>query len=371
MADDPERSSNAAATNLAQAIRMHESFVLRRQGGKRADLRFAKLQWVKLVNRRLDEIEFSGADLTAADLSHSILDRAVLYCSNLSHASLIGASIRRADLRGAKLKGTNFDFANLEGADFRQATIASVSSAGENSPWKVAGGENDNGTVSFINCSMKGAKLDNANLKDAKFDGAILTDATFAGTTLGNASFEGAVLLGVNIEHLRVAKDRLKSCVIDPNPEIRERLPEFMSRLQESELWVSSGGRQGRIADFSGEDIRLLAPMMNSRKLTGIVLRNTLAVGVDLSGCEAQCSNFEGADLRDARFVRADLRGTSFRGANLAHADFTQADLSDLVLQSGQSIKTVFEGAILDGAKFDDRAVISASNRPSVANQAR
>jgi uncharacterized protein YjbI with pentapeptide repeats len=134
--------------------------------------------------------------------------------------------------------------------------------------------------VSFLNCSLKGATLNNANLNDADFDGAVLTGATIRGTILGNASFEGAVLTGVDLSDLAVARERLKRCIMDPPPEARTRLPLLVANLASAQSWVESGGRQGGPANLEREDIRLLGRMMKCRKLTRMNCSNTLALDI-------------------------------------------------------------------------------------------
>ena len=136
-------------------------------------------------------------------------------------------------------------------------------------------------------------------------------------------------------------------------PEQRARLPRWLAMLDEMEGFVRSGGRSGNPASFEGEDIRLLANHMKGRMLTGINLKNSIAVHADFTGCELQAAKFDGADLRGAIFVGADLRGASFAGANLAHAEFVQANLLPLELNSGTSLPTMFDGAILHHADFD------------------
>ena len=331
---------------LSAKIRLHEAFVLRQPGGARADLRFITWPSRKFVNRRLDGIELSGGDISGVNFSGTSFDEASLNCSNLSRANFTECSIRRADLRGARLTGAIFDRANLEGADFRRATIAFFDKDGR---WNSLGGQHQNAAVSFASCSLKGARLDNANLKDANFENAILTNASFAGASLGNACFDGAVLLGVKLAELRVDGDRLKNCVLDPGPEAWTKFPGLVARLEASELWVQSGGRRGQVANFHGEDVRLLAARMRNRKLTGINLTACLAVGVDMSGCELQGAIFDGADLRDSNFEGADIRGASFRGANLAHAKFVNAHSSPLLLNDGAVVETIYDGANLEG----------------------
>ncbi len=343
------RGEPISAKDFVATIRAHEDYAARLCGGRRADLRFSQLARVNLSSRRLNGINFTGANLQGANFAGASLDEALLSCADLCRANLTEASLRKADLRGARILGASFECANLDGVDFRQGTIAVAG----NDSWAIAGQDKNGSTmVSFANCSLKGANLQNANLKNANFDGALLNGACFAGTTLENATFEGAVLIGVKISELRVPASKLSNCITDPGPEQKSRLPYLMEALQGAQLWVESGGRQGAAANLEGEDIRLLAPVMKNRKLTGIKLARTMAVNADFTACELQGANFDGADLRGAIFIGADLRGASFRGTNLAHASFFQANLLPLQLQSGVTLPTRFDGAVLDNTSF-------------------
>ena len=352
MANREPQNSSVNAADLVSAIKAHENYVLRLPNGKRADCRFVKAPEINLSGRRLDEIELSGADLKGANLKGANLNRASLSCADLQKADLSGASLNRTDLRGARIQGASFEFAEMDGADFRQSTIAFTD---KHNKWTVLGRDQEYmSTVSFANCSLKGAKMNNANLKDANFDGALLNGASFSGATLGNATFEGAVLIGVDLSELRVPKEKFKNCVIDPGPEQTARLPRFIAALERAQRWAETGGREGVAANLEGEDIRLLAQMMKNRKLTGIRCSKSLAVDANFSGCELQAANFDGADLRGALFIGADLRGASFCGANLAHANFSQANLLPLDLKSGVSLPTKFDGAVLDRVNFHE-----------------
>ncbi|HEX4104934.1 MAG TPA: pentapeptide repeat-containing protein [Rhizomicrobium sp.] len=341
----------ADVSSLDAVIQAHEKYVLGLAGGRRADLKFFRAPATDWSGRRLDDIELSGAYLAEANLAGANLSRASLNCANLVRANLSGTNLWHADLRGARIQGANFEFADMDGADFRQATIAMIDPGGK---WTAPGTEKGPAFVSFANCSLRGAKLNNANLKNAKFDGAMLNEVSFAGATLDNATFEGAVLVGVNLKELRVQPGRLRNCIIDPRPESHSRLSRCLAMLDEAQQWARTDGREGRQASFEGEDIRLLARHMKDRALTGINLARTIAVNTDFARCELQAAKFDGADLRGASFYGADLRGASFAGANLAHANFTQANLLPLVLESGKKITTSFEGALLDRANFSD-----------------
>ncbi|HUO01553.1 MAG TPA: pentapeptide repeat-containing protein [Rhizomicrobium sp.] len=338
-------------TGIEAAIQAHEKYVLGVAGGRRADLKFLRAPAIDLSARRLDDIELSGAYLAEANFSGASLTRASLNCANIMRANLSGANLWHVDLRGARIQGANFEFADMDGADFRQASIAMIDPNGK---WTAPGTEKGPAFVSFANCSLRGAKLNNANLKNAKFDGAMLNEVSFAGATLDNATFEGAVLVGVNLKEMRVQPARLRNCIIDPRPESHSRLSRCLAMLDEAQTWARTEGREGSPASFEGEDIRLLARHMKERALTGINLARTIAVNTDFSGCELQAAKFDGADLRGANFGGADLRGASFAGANLSHANFTKANLLPLVLEKGGKIATSFEGAALDRANFAD-----------------
>ena len=70
-----------------------------------------------------------------------------------------------------------------------------------------------------------------------------------------------------------------------------------------------------------------------------------MAIGVSFAGCQLQAAKFDGADLRDADFGKANLSGVSLKGAKLAHAKFAGAKLQNLALVSGKSVRPDLSGA--------------------------
>ena len=73
--------------DLNTIIQLHEKWLRREPGGKKANLSSADLR---------------GADLSGADLSHA----------DLRYADLSGADLSHADLRYADLRGANVDFSS-------------------------------------------------------------------------------------------------------------------------------------------------------------------------------------------------------------------------------------------------------------------
>ena len=241
---------------LAERLNAHERLILAKPGGQRAILNFANLRKLNLRRRRFDEISMLSADLSSSDFSETNLDRALLMGANLANGNFTKASLRRADLRGAALRGARFDYANLNGADFREATVVFHS---EERGWRIVTSNDDKVGAHFVGCSLIKANFDNANLKNACFDGAILKGASFANAALLNASFNDAVLVDVDISQLRVPKERLKNCLLDPEPHLLIELPQLQHRLELHEMWVKSGGRKGAVCSFEGDDLRVAA----------------------------------------------------------------------------------------------------------------
>lgn len=86
------------ANKLQEILEKHRSWLEDKEGGVRADLRYADLSRANLRN----------ADLRGA---------------NLRYANLLGADLREADLRGANLIGANLRGADLRGADLSRAEL--------------------------------------------------------------------------------------------------------------------------------------------------------------------------------------------------------------------------------------------------------
>ena len=120
----------------------------------------------------------------------------------------------------------------------------------------------------------------------------------------------------------------------------------LFSILQEHQLWVLSGGKNGRKADLSGAN------------LTGKSLRDANLKRADLSGADLSKADLSGANLRGADLTDSDLTKANLTTAILKNADLTRARLNMAIL-----IKTDLRGVNLnraflnktdlEGANFD------------------
>ncbi len=330
----------------------HEKF-LRGQGGVRAILRFVDSRGLMLPRRMLNDVDFTGADLTGGIFAGCHLERASLYCADLSRCDLRASNLKRADLRGACLIGASLNGAVLDEADMRAAYVAIPDGKGGlQMRWRPGPADRRDDGADFTNCAMRGVRLRNANLKGANFSGAILDSADLAGAKLTDAIFKGAVLTGVALGDLSLTAAQLEGCVVDPGPEALARMPSIAAMLRDAAEWVESDGKRGKPGVVDDEDLRPLAGALKSRILTGLSARRVLAVRADFTASELQGANFDGADLRGANFEGADLRGASFRGARLSHASLQRANLAPLTLSDGKLHSADFSGASLDRTDF-------------------
>ncbi|HUO93155.1 MAG TPA: pentapeptide repeat-containing protein [Rhizomicrobium sp.] len=334
----------------------HERFLLHKAGGALAQLTAMDLSKLNFAQRNLSDIDLSGATLRSAVLARTNLERANLYCADLRLADLRHACLASADMRGTSLRGANLSCANLDNANLRSATMSRPGAEPILQRNSVSG-------VDFSNCSMKRATFNGASLEGVNFTGAMMQGADFKGAKLADVTFKDAVLTGVNLANLKVPAEALVGAVTDPSADKVARAEELKAMIEVHYTWIRTNGREGKPANFDGEDLRPLQSYLAGRHLTGLSARNAIAIGVSFAGCQMQGARLEGADLRDADFSDSDLRAASFRGARLTHARFAKANLCALKLVDGrtQTVDLVealaladqFSGAVLD-ARLED-----------------
>ena len=116
------------------------------------------------------------------------------------------------------------------------------------------------------------------------------------------------------------------------------------SILKEHQLWIKSGGRNGKRAELSGKDLR-------NANLHGANLR-------EANLCEA---NLREANLLGANLCRADLRRADLRGAGLRIADLRGVNLEEADLEWADLLFANLEGANLERAELG-RADLRGAN---------
>ncbi|WP_304186738.1 pentapeptide repeat-containing protein, partial [Phenylobacterium aquaticum] len=110
------------AAEFEAMVRSHEGFLAGQPGSMRALPRYVIAHRMRCEGRRLNEADFTGADLTGSIFIGGDLTRAAFYCATLAKCDFRNARLLRADLRGASFAGARLGGAMLDEADLRAAT---------------------------------------------------------------------------------------------------------------------------------------------------------------------------------------------------------------------------------------------------------
>lgn len=119
-------------------------------------------------------------------------------------------------------------------------------------------------------------------------------------------------------------------------------------------LWLQSGGRQGRRANFSAMDLQ----------------------GIDLRDCYLPEANFRTANLRGANLSGADLQGADFSQSIVENANFMSAKLegcnfarcagTGIYFNRASMTGANLSGAMMDAADFSDTNLAGAKCREAL-----
>jgi hypothetical protein len=107
---------------------------------------------------------------------------------------------------------------------------------------------------------------------------------------------------------------------------------DYKKIIEASELYWTTGGKKGAIADLSGLDLSnadLSGANLRGANLIGANLSNANLIGANLIGANLSGANLIGANLIDANLIDANLSGADLSGADLSGADLIRANLSD------------------------------------------
>lgn len=382
--DDIHRRRAMDQRECDLAVRRHELFVLGRAGGQRANFAYRNLTGLNLACKNLSEADFTGAIMVECDLSGTNLQRALLFCANLTKAKLVRANLTRADMRGAVLKGADLTAAELFNADLREGAIYTKRMASDLQGVAVDTDPSDMSRAKMVNANLtqanmagavammvdftdailKGANLAKANLKNATLEGADLEGADLSradlrGAVLRNANLYGATMIAAD----RTGCDETGALTDLPRGKPMTMLRESLHTLvRDHGTWIESGGASGHLLDISGFDLRDVE-WPDHVLLTSMKAKDACIAHAKFNGAWLQASLFEGADMRGADFRNADLRGANLKGANLVRANFESCNLAPMVVQSGKSLTTRLDGALLRHSRFRRCQLVQTSFR--------
>jgi|GEM_PF-3545996 len=119
-------------------------------------------------------------------------------------------------------------------------------------------------------------------------------------------------------------------------------------------LWLQSGGRQGRRANFSG---------MN---LQGIDLRDCYLPEANFRTANLRGANLSGADLQGADFSQSVVENANFMNAKLEGSNFARCAGTGIYFNRASMTGANLTGAIMDASDFSDTNLSGAKCREAL-----
>ncbi|WP_207459881.1 pentapeptide repeat-containing protein [Azospirillum sp. SYSU D00513] len=336
---------------IKAAVAAHQKW-LKHRGGRRADLSFRDLSRFNLERINLSGAKLAGANLAGARLAGADLSQADLFGADLEAANLTGASLLGADLRGANLHRALLTETNLRGADFRAGTLTAEGSAPIGGLGTTRLTEARLERAMLAGANFGGCDLTGADLNDADLTGANLSAAVLIGTDLSGATLEGVTFGRTVFDQATLARTYIPfalppDAIVQPTYKL-VTATDFLEAVTAHELWVSSGGAQGRRIDL---DLAVVPSVeLRGRTLSAARMRRCLLAKARLGGASLEMADLSYTDLGGSDLSGADLRGANLRRAHLARTLLSRADARPVALSGGRNWPANFEGADFTGA---------------------
>lgn len=137
-----------------------------------------------------------------------------------------------------------------------------------------------------------------------------------------------------------------------------------VSMLKEHQLWLLSGGKEGKQAVFTGYDLsdldsdyaeaRYIVPPFWEKNLSKINLSYSNLSGLNFREVNLSQADFRGANLKNTRFYWADLFEADFSGADISEANIEESSLVQANLTKANLFKTDIAYSYLKDANLQD-----------------
>jgi uncharacterized protein YjbI with pentapeptide repeats len=181
-----------------------------------------KLQYLNLIEAKLERADLQRADLRKANLQRANLDGADLQEANLQEANLQESNLQESNLQGADLEKVNLQKANLQKANLHGAILEKANFEGANLSGANFEGAYFEGT-NFRGVNLSGANFKKANFKGTNFEGANLSGANFEGAYLERVDFRNTNLKGANLEKVNLRGANFTKATFDDTALIKLR----------------------------------------------------------------------------------------------------------------------------------------------------
>lgn len=137
-----------------------------------------------------------------------------------------------------------------------------------------------------------------------------------------------------------------------------------VSMLKDHQLWLSSNGKEGKQAVFTGYDLSSLdsdyategyiVPPFWEKSLSKIDLSYSNLNGLSFREVNLSQANFRGANLKNTHFYLANLCDTDFSDADISEAIIEESSLVQANLTKANLFKTSITHSYLENATLQD-----------------
>ena len=137
-----------------------------------------------------------------------------------------------------------------------------------------------------------------------------------------------------------------------------------VSMLKDHQLWLSSGGKEGKQAVFTGYDLsgldsdyaeaRYIVPPFWEKDLSKIDLSYSNLSGLYFREVNLSHADFRGANLKNTHFYWATLFDADFSGADISEANIEESSLVQANLTKANLSKTYIAYSYLEDANLQD-----------------
>ena len=137
-----------------------------------------------------------------------------------------------------------------------------------------------------------------------------------------------------------------------------------VSMLEDHQLWLSSGGKEGKQAVFTGYDLsgidsdyaeaRYIVPPFWEKNLSKIDLSYSNLSGLYFREVNLSQADFRGANLKNTHFYWATLFDGDFSGADISEANIEESSLVQANLTKADLFKTGITYSYLENANLQD-----------------
>ena len=137
-----------------------------------------------------------------------------------------------------------------------------------------------------------------------------------------------------------------------------------VSMLKDHQLWLSSGGKEGKQAVFTGYDLsgldsdyaeaRYIVPPFWEKNLSKIDLSYSNLSGLYFREVNLSQADFRGANLKNTHFYWATLFDADFSGADISEANIEESSLVQANLTKVNLFKTAIAYSNLEDANLQD-----------------